>query len=481
MLPHDPLSLFLLHRCQRLLRRPQQQITLTSQAPSLRSKAHRVALGLGCALALLSAGCQRAAVDGEDPPVSLQVAISTGQDNDQVARSNLKVLATQIANEYMRNHPRVLLNLRLLPESELVESVRSRAKLGAGPDLLISRVSPVEILDRGGYLKPVDISASKLDPLRIKHLSEFRDGANYEALPFLLQPTVACYDRRKVPKPPTKLGDLTAMATTGVRVGLPLQMVELLWTASDFDADQPLLKLFRTRVAPNSLWEGMDPNDRARVVAWLGWLNKFNIFPNVLFVDTSDDLVERMESGQLDWISCNSTAIGRLKRALGPNLGVSVLPGTNNGKPARPMARLQLISFGRDSTPTQRRVATNFALFVLNDFSQSNLLAKAFGSMPVNQNVTVPVKDSPALAVMEASLKNSTVPTFSQGIGFRRGRQLRRGSVDPLLQLLKKAVYAEETPEEVVNGIEELSKAIFENDQATQHVHATHSRSGEDQ
>jgi hypothetical protein len=53
--------------------------------------------------------------------------------------------------------------------------------------------------------------------------------------------------------------------------------------------------------------------------------------------------------------------------------------------------------------------------------------------------------------------------------------------VDPLLQLLKKAVYAEETPEEVANGIEELSKAIFENDQATQHVHATHSRSGEDQ
>jgi hypothetical protein len=118
---------------------------------------------------------------------------------------------------------------------------------------------------------------------------------------------------------------------------------------------------------------------------------------------------------------------------------------------------------------------------VLNDVSQSNLVAKAFGSMPVNQNVTVPVKDSPALAAMEASLKNSTVPTFSQGIGFRRGRQLRRGSVDPLLQLLKKAVYAEETPEEVANGIEGLSKAIFENDQATQHVHATHSHSGEDQ
>jgi hypothetical protein len=144
------------------------------------------------------------------------------------------------------------------------------------------------------------------------------------------------------------------------------------------------------------------------------------------------------------------------------------------------MARLQLISFGRDSTPTQRRVATNFALFVLNDFSQSNLVTKAFGSMPVNQNVTVPVKDSPALAAMEASLKHSTVATFTEGIGFRRGGRLRPGSVDPLQQLLQKAVYAEETPEDVANGIEELSKAIFLNEQATQHVHASHSSSPED-
>jgi arabinogalactan oligomer/maltooligosaccharide transport system substrate-binding protein len=480
VLPHDPLSLFPLPPCLRIRQRSQQQLAPSSQAPSPRSQAHRVGLSLGCALALLSAGCQRAAVDADDPPVSLQVAISTGQETDQVARSNLKALATQIANEYMRNHPRVLLNLRLLPESELVESVRSRAKLGAGPDLLISRVSPVEILDRGGYLKPVDISASKLDPLRIQYLSDFRDGSTYEALPFLLQPSVACYDRRKVPKPPTKLGDLTAIATAGVRVGLPLQMFELLWTASDFDADRPLLKLFRTRVPPKALWEGLSPNDRARVVNWLGWLYKANMFPNVLFVDTSDDLVERMERGQLDWISCHSTAIGRLKRVLGPNLGVSVLPGSNDGKPARPMARLQLISFGRDSTPTQRRVATNFALFVLNDFSQSNLVTKAFGSMPVNQNVTVPVKDSPALAAMEASLKHSTVATFTEGIGFRRGGRLRPGSVDPLQQLLQKAVYAEETPEDVANGIEELSKAIFLNEQATQHVHASHSSSPED-
>lgn len=419
-----------------------------------------VAIGVGLALVVLTTGCQ----GGEDPPVSLQLAISTGQGSDGVARANLKRLATQIANEYMRNHPRVLLHLRFLPEGDLVESVRSRARLGAGPDLLISRVAPVEILEREGHIKPIEISPRQLDPLQLKFLSRFRDGNTYDALPFLLQPMVACYDRRLLPKAPTQLDELPVRAAEGVRVGLPLQMSELLWTASDFDADRALLRLFRTRVQTKSLWQGLSPSERSWVEDWLTWLARANIEPNVNFVETGDELVERMERGQLHWISCNSTAIERLKRKLGPHLGVSVLPTGRDGKPARPMARLQLLSFGRDSTPAQRQVATSFALFVLNDFSQSNLIGKAFGNMPVNQNVVLPVKDSPALAAMQASLDHSTVPTFREGVGFRRSIGLRGGSQDPLTQLLKRGVYGEESPQVVTSELEALAKDVFMQD-----------------
>jgi arabinogalactan oligomer/maltooligosaccharide transport system substrate-binding protein len=414
----------------------------------------RIALGLGLALAVLCGGCQR----GENPPVTLQLAVSPGQGSDLVARANLKRLATQIANEYMRNHPEVLLQLRFLPDADLVESVRSRAQLGAGPDLMISRVVPVEILEREGYLQPVGISRQRLDPLRLQFLNEFRDGNSYEALPFLLQPTVACYNRSRLPKAPTVINDLTARAAEGVRVGLPLQMFELLWTASAFDADQPLLKLFPTRVGATAKWQGLSPPERASVERWLGWLYRANIEPNVLFVETADEMVDRLEKGQLDWISCGSTAIERLKRKLGRNLGVSVLPADSNGKPTRPMARLQLLSFGRDSTPAQRKVATSFALFVLNEFSQSNLIAKAFGNMPVNQNVVVPVKDSPALAAMQASLENSTVPTFYQGVGLAH-------ATEPLRQLIKQAVYGEQTPQESAAAIEAVAKKAFRQDQ----------------
>jgi ABC-type glycerol-3-phosphate transport system substrate-binding protein len=419
-----------------------------------------VAIAVGLALTLLTSGCQQ----GDDPPVSLQLAISTGQGADGVARANLKRLATQIANEYMRNHPRVLLHLRFLPEEDLVESVRARARLGAGPDLLISRVAPVEILEREGYLKPIEISPRQLDPLQLNFLSKFRDGSSYDALPFLLQPMLACYDRRRLPKAPTRLDELPVRASEGVRVGLPLQISELLWTASDFDADRALLNLFRTRVQTKSLWQGLSPGDRTRVEGWLAWLARANIEPNVIFVEGADELVERMERGQLDWISCSSTAIDRLKRKLGPHLGVSVLPSGTEGRPARPMARLQLVSFGRDSTPAQRQVATNFALFMLNDFSQTNLISKAFGNMPVNQNVVVPVKDSPALAAMKASLDHSTVPTFREGVGLRRAIGLRSGSQDPLVQLLKQAVYGEQSPKAVTDEIEALAKDAFMQD-----------------
>jgi hypothetical protein len=47
--------------------------------------------------------------------------------------------------------------------------------------------------------------------------------------------------------------------------------------------------------------------------------------PRLQFVDTAYELVQRHETGQLDWISCNATVTPRLRRSLGSCLAVSVL------------------------------------------------------------------------------------------------------------------------------------------------------------
>jgi maltose-binding protein MalE len=350
----------------------------------------------------------------------------------------------------MRVHPGASLHLRFLGEAELLESVRSRASLGAGPDLMISRTPPVVALQREGLLGESGLSATQLDPLRLQFLPNFRDGNVYRALPFLLQPSLACFNRAKVPQAPTRLEQLISQAAAGVRVGLPLQVDELLWSASGFDADKPILRLFSDE-------EGTQPRrfsetEVSEVNAWLRWLYRANVQPTVYFVDTSDELVQRLETKQLDWISCNANAIPRLRRSLGSKLGVSVLPSGANADPARPMARLLVISFGRDSTPSQRSLAESFALFMLNDITQNSLLQRAFGNMPVNRNVIVPVKDSPVLAAMESSLEASTVPSFRQGVELRQ-------RTEALRQLLKQTIYGEVTAQQAIEDLQALAGA----------------------
>jgi hypothetical protein len=59
--------------------------------------------------------------------------------------------------------------------------------------------------------------------------------------------------------------------------------------------------------------------------------------PTLQFVDTAYELGQRLETSQLDLISCNATAIPRLIRSLGSRLGVSLPPAGPDGSPARLM------------------------------------------------------------------------------------------------------------------------------------------------
>jgi len=405
----------------------------------------RAGAGLAMAMALLVGGCQ----GGPKPPENLQVAIATGVGSDAVVRSSLQRLASQMATEFMRNNPGTNLHLRFLSEGELLPNLRDHSSLGAGPDVVISRVAPAAKLSSEGLVVPSNLSPKELDPLRIQFLSRFRQGNRFAAIPFLLQPSLACYDRARLPTPPATLDALLSRAAEGVRVGLPLEMDELLWSASGFGASQPLLQLLEV---DQKIRRPLNPTDRAKVLAWLGWLYRANVQPALQFVDSSDELVHKLATRQLDWISCNATAISHLRRNLGSRLAVALLPSGPDGQPAEPIARQLLLSFGRDSTPNQRRVAERFALFVLNDFSQNNLMVRAVGNMPVNQNVIVPVKESPQLATMERSLEASIVPSFLQGTGLR-------SRTEALRHLLKQDVYGEQPPDKVLQGIEALSNA----------------------
>jgi ABC-type glycerol-3-phosphate transport system substrate-binding protein len=396
-------------------------------------------------LALLTSGCGKV----WNPPENLNLLLSAGLGEDKIARANLERLAQQLANEFMRVNPQVNVHLRLTSESEVLPLMRSRSGLGASPDLLITRVPAAYALAQERLTTSSSLEPVELDPLRIKFLGRFRQGNRFQALPLLVQPTVACYNRKRVPTPPRTLDQLVSQANGGQKMGLPLEMRELLWTATGFRAQQPLFQLLEVRSRTHST-ESLKGSVRQSVLAWLEWLYRANVEPNVIFVDTADELVTRLEKGQLDWISCNATTITRLQKSLGSNLAVADLPRGPNGEPSRPIARMLVLSFGRDSTPGQRDAAQKFALFVLNEYTQSNMVAQAIGNMPVNQKVVLPVKDAAYLPVMERSLDNSIIPSFYEGMRINT-------LANALRPILKRNIYGEQKPEQVLKAIEALA------------------------
>jgi ABC-type glycerol-3-phosphate transport system substrate-binding protein len=405
----------------------------------------RSLLGSLLGLALLTSGCGKV----WPPPENFNLLLSAGQGEDKIARANLERLSQQLANEFMRVNPHVKVHLRLTSESEVLPLMRSRSGLGAAPDLLITRVPAAYALAQERLTTESSLEPAQLDPLRIKFLGRFRQGNRFRALPLLVQPTVACYNRKRVPTPPRTLEQLVSQANRGQKMGLPLEMRELLWTATGFGAQQPLFQLLENKSRIHST-EPLKGPARQAVLAWLEWLYRANVEPNMNFVDTADELVTRLEKGQLDWISCNATTITRLQRSLGSNLAVADLPRGPDGAPSRPFAHMLVLSFGRDSTPGQREAAQKFALFVLNEYTQSNMVAKAVGNMPVNQNVVVPVKDAAYLPVMERSLENSIIPSFYEGMRINT-------LADGLRPILKRNVYGEQKPEQALKAIEAIA------------------------
>lgn len=411
---------------------------------------------LSVALAALTGGCayhpdpQQGPINLE-PPVNLQVLVSSGRVSERFNRANLRKVVQSEVNDFSRSNPRIRLHLRFAPEEEVMAVVRKRSDLGAGPDLILSREWLAMQMAREKLTEPSGFTTKDLGPLKILNLSDFEEkGGRFSVLPLLLQPNLACYNRKRIPKAPATLTELLQRAQEGRIIGLSLVLDQISWTGTGFGAQDPVLKLFDTPPdQPGGI--GFMPADRAKVLAWLHWLYRANTNPSVQFSDTNEDLAERLMKGEVDWISCNSAVLAILRKSLGKDLGLSVLPGETQDKPARAVARLQMISFGRDSSPQQRDAAEQFALFLLNDYSQNVVMSKTDGVLPVNGNVIVPTKRSPELAAINASKPYAIVPSFNRAVGVRLERT-------PLTRLIKRNVYGDISPEEALLNLEVIAR-----------------------
>ncbi|MDM7937804.1 MAG: hypothetical protein QUV06_10135 [Cyanobium sp. CZS 48M] len=390
---------------------------------------------------LLSGGCQGWGVNE-----SLFLYVETDSTQTRaVELGDSQQRARKLIEEFRQVNPGVSIHVRHLPSDAFLSSTAYRTSRALGPDLMVTRVVTALRLNQQELSESVELNSPQLEEIDPRFLQDFRVGGKLLAVPLMAQPDVACYDRRRVPTPPSDLNGLIGLSAKGLKVGLPLRLTDLYWTSSALQAQGAVKRLLEAPISASGSLP-INPADRQDLLRWLNWLNNVNLQQNVEFSDDPLDLVERLEQGKLGWISCNSLWLDRLGKTLGPSLGVSQLPG-RDGEPAQGLTRLKVWSFGRHSTPRQRQLAKEFVLFTLNQLNQKRLMLAAPGNLPVNRDVLIPSKSSSLFAALAGSLDHAELMSFKDPERI----EIRLAWIDDVLE---RAIVNAEAPAEVMRTLQ---------------------------
>lgn len=355
----------------------------------------RISAALAAALLPLLTACA-VLRPGPDQGV-LSVAVGIGPDTylDAEQRSDTHALIESLERSFAIAHPGVTLRLQMFSDQEIVSQLAHRHANGLGPDLLAVHEQVAFELHARGLSRPLRLSPRALADLDPGALQRVRlpDG-RLSAMPLMIQPELACFDRRRLARSPASLDTLLAASADGLRVGLPLEPQDLGWTFGSLGSREAFLAL-----RPG---QPLSAAQRQRIARWFAWMKAADLQHRFNFLPNRQALEEDMLKGRLDWISCRSSQLSRLRRGLGQRLGVAVLPSGPGGPPS-PVSSLRLIALGTDSSPVQRRLAERLALFSINPQLQNSFTIIKMALLPVNRQVPVPQAGSEVLASLVRS------------------------------------------------------------------------------
>jgi len=357
---------------------------------------------LALLLALPFTGCRQSTgtdATGADTRIRGSIVMAIGINNDVsidaalVEELNRRVRV--LIRGYSTLHPRVHVEVQPFQEERLAREMVRRSRDGLAPDLLLVNTSSALSLARLGVLRPIRMPPEVVDQLDSGSLErvQLADG-RLIGLPLLIEPQVACFDRRRVPVPPATLEALLARDGGRIQVGLPIDAINLAWTLGPLGTLDTVRRLEGGQPAT--------PADLARLRSWLEWLGNAHLQQGIHFLGDQEDLLKGLASGRLDWISCRSAHIGRLRHRLGRHLGVALLP-SGPGGPASPINRERLLAFGINSSASQRQAAESLSRFSINPLVQRTITLRALDSLPVNRRLSPPVGSSQVLDTLVAS------------------------------------------------------------------------------
>ena len=347
---------------------------------------------------LLLSGCS---LLGHELPVMLYLAMVVDQDStlDTSTQNDFRQRIELIIRDFRKIKPNVEVQVALYQRANLKRELQRRDASDLGPDLVVTDAPQANQLLSDGLTEPLPFQTfnrQQTDEALWERV-KLNDG-RITAQPIVIYPQIACFNRETVETPPTTLQELLQQGASGTRVGLAVNFSELLWTAGSLGAIQSL--------ANASDGQKLSAQNTETMVGWLAWLQRASAQQNITFFQDQGQLENLLNDGELDWVSCNSNSLLRLREKMGNNLGVSPLPNGPGGT-ASPMNALRVLALGANSSPRQRDMAVSLAQFITNPMVQRNLSLRSLAFLPVNPAVAVPVRSSRTLATLVQSRKDS--------------------------------------------------------------------------
>ena len=295
----------------------------------------------------------------------------TSEDYDE-----LTDISDQVFRQIRDLDPQIYPQLTLFTSRNFVQHINQRTQSGFGPDLIVTDSETALELYRLDLIDPISLPLKNGQdtPQSFLDLVTAEDGA-LVARPVQQFVQLACFNKSRLPAPPGSLNEL-AQTSSDSTFGLAIQLKDLFWSAEAFNATPA----FKSAIDGSAVSD----ESRARVTAWLQWLVGSSYQQNIRFLNSQKLLRQGLIKGELDWITCWSSNLKRLKAQMGDNLGIAALP-QGPAERRRASTKLEVWALGKNSSPLQRRKALVMLEFITKPWAQKTYSLMSSSAMPVSK------------------------------------------------------------------------------------------------
>ena len=369
-------------------------------------------------------------------PKTLFITFGAPQESFESDTEQTRSFFNTYIETFQHSNPDTSVVFNPYPNSQFFNQIKSDDRLNLGPDLIITEpLAAIELLALNLISELPD--QKYLDSIYSPRIqSEAKTTSGYTLAPWIVNPQIACFDKTKIERSPKTTEDLEAISSSGKKIGLASNLLDLIWTAGTQGAISELSSLGSKGTASQSY---------PAIQKWLQWLQQAALYQNISFHKEPRELARKLKENELDWVTCWGVRLGELKQAMGNRLGVAALP---NGPTSKAFATYRIYGFslGRNSSPTQRRMAMKFIRTSVNPIAQRKLQLDGIGLLAANKNVFIPPESSRELAALNNSFNKQSASYSNELPGLKN--------------YFQKNPQLGGTLEDLINGYLDVSEAL---------------------